>query len=104
LPVTYNGITKRDNGDWDYNVASPEGYDLRPIGITRTYEGQKTYGNSDSLPIAHSLMYVNDRLPELANRYNLSIDEARSLLGDTQAVMWNESGGASSKKVNPRTN
>jgi hypothetical protein len=26
------------------------------------------------------------------------------LMGDSQAVMWNESGGGSSKKVNPRTN
>lgn len=102
LSVTYN-VPKKFNGDWDYNTATPEGYDLSHIGIHRTYEGQKTYGNSDSLPIAHSLEYINNRLPELANRYNLTIDEARTLLGDSQAVMWNESGGASSKKVNPRT-
>lgn len=103
LPITYN-VSKRNNGDWDYNTAAPEGYDLSSIGITRTYDGQKTYGNSDSLPIAHSLQYINNRLPELANRYNLSVDEARMLLGNSQAVMWNESGGGSSKKVNPRTN
>lgn len=103
LPITYD-VPKRRNGDWDYNTAAPEGYDLSPIGITRTYDGQKTYGNSDSLPIAHSLQYINNRLPDLANRYNLSIDEARMLLGNSQAVMWNESGGGSSKKVNPRTN
>lgn len=103
LPITYD-VPRRSNGDWDYNTAAPEGYDLSSIGITRTYNGQKTYGNSDSLPIAHSLQYVNSRLAELANRYNLSIDEARMLLGNSQAVMWNESGGGSSKKVNPRTN
>ena len=82
LPITYD-VPKRRNGDWDYNTAAPEGYDLSPIGITRTYVGQKTYGNSDSLPIAHSLQYINNRLPDLANRYNLSIDEARMLLGNS---------------------
>ena len=102
-PISYKPVPKRTNGDWDYNTAEPEGYDLSPIGITRTYEGQSTYGNSDSLPIAHSLTYINNRLPDLANRYGLTINEARMLLGDAQAVMWNESGGASSKKVNPRT-
>jgi hypothetical protein len=38
LPITSEHLVK-SNGDWDYDVANPEGYDLSPIGITRTYQG-----------------------------------------------------------------
>jgi murein DD-endopeptidase MepM/ murein hydrolase activator NlpD len=98
-----SSIARRRNGDYEYTEASPTGYDLSSIGIHRTHQTQSNYGNSDSLPIAHSLQYVNDRIYDLADRYNLSINEARMLLGNAQAVMWNESGGASSRKVSSRT-
>lgn len=105
LPISsVNTVPRRWwSGDYEYTTASPTGYDLSSMGIHRTYEGQSTYGNSDSLPIAHALQYINDRIYDLADRYNLSINEARMLLGNTQAVMWNESGGGSSRKINSRT-
>ena len=99
-PITSKELIPRDRGDYVYENAEPEGYDLRSLGINRTYDGQTMYGNSDSLPIAHSLQYISKRLPDLANRYGLTINEAKMLMGDAQAIMWKESNGGAKMKVN----
>lgn len=86
------------NLEQEMKTPNPNGYSLKNIGITRTGT-QNTYGNSDSALISGSLQYLNSRLPELANRYNLSYDEARNLLGLVQASEWEESGGGNYNKV-----
>lgn len=93
------GETITVNLEKEMKNPNPDGYSLENIGISRTGT-QKTYGNSDSALIAGSLQYLNSRLPELANRYNLSYDEARNLLGLVQAAEWQESGGGNFKQIN----
>lgn len=102
------GILKAQEGlktSAPYNPSKPNpmGYDLSHIGIKRTGT-QKSYGNSDSLPIAQSLEYLQSRSNELMDRYHLTLDEFRTLLGLTQGVEWKESNGGLSQSINPQTN